>query len=209
MKKRSTSYPKSTGGLEAAWYCLRSKQKQEHIAAARLRRIKGVTVFFPRVRFKKGTRQGLVWVVEAMFPSYLFARFELAEMGRKVEYAHGVKGIVRFANRYPTIEEGVLIQLRAYVGVKEVKQLDYAPSQGDRVSIGEGAFAGLEAVVTQILPAKERVKVLMDFLGRKIEAEVESSSVLRQQRNVCHVQNGNGRALWRRRPHEIIVHRPS
>jgi transcriptional antiterminator RfaH len=209
MKTRSTSYPKLTGGLEAAWYCLRSKQKQEHIAAAGLRRIKGVTVCFPRVRFKKATRQGLVWVTEAMFPSYLFARFQLAEMGRKVEYAHGVKGIVRFANRYPTIEEGVLIQLRAYVGVKEVKQLDYAPSQGDRVSIGEGAFAGLEAVVTQILPAKERVKVLMDFLGRKIEAEVESSSVLRQQRNVCHVQNGNGRALWRRRPNEIIVNRPS
>src|SRR5258708_24840489 len=145
MKKRSTSYPKSTGGLEAVWYCRRSKQKQEHIAAARLRRIKGVPVFFPRVRFKKGTRQGLVWVVEAMFPSYLFARFELAEMGRKVEYAHGVKGIVRFANRYPTIEEGVLIQLRAYVGVKEVKKLDYARSQGDRVRIGEGAFAGLES----------------------------------------------------------------
>jgi len=209
MKGNDSSYPSLTEALEPAWYCVRSKPKQEHIAAARLRRIKGVTVFFPRVRFKKETRRGLVWVTEAMFPSYLFARFQLAEIGRKVEYAHGVKGIVRFANRYPTVEPGVLIQVRAYVGVKEVKQLDYAPSQGDKVSIGEGAFAGLEAVVTQILPAKERVKVLMDFLGRKIEAEVESSSVLRQQRNVCHVQNSNGRALWRRRPHEIIVHRPS
>jgi hypothetical protein len=34
--------------------------------------------------------------------------------------------------------------------------------------------------VTQILPAKERVKVLMDFLGRKIEAEVEYASILWQ-----------------------------
>jgi transcriptional antiterminator RfaH len=117
-----------------------------------------------------------------MFPSYLFARFQLADMGRKVEYAHGVKGIVRFANRYPTVGDGVLVQLREYVGVKEVKQLEYAPTRGDKVSIGEGAFAGLDAVVTQILPATERVKVLMDFLGRKIEAEVQSSSVLRQQR---------------------------
>jgi len=38
----------------------------------------------------------------------------------------------------------------------------------------------LEAVVTQILPAKERVKVLMDFLGRKIEAEVEYISIFCQ-----------------------------
>jgi transcriptional antiterminator RfaH len=58
--------------------------------------------------------------------------------------------------------------------------LDYAPSQGDNVWIAQGAFAGLEAVVTQILPAKERVKVLMDFLGRKIEAEVEYASILWQ-----------------------------
>jgi transcriptional antiterminator RfaH len=58
--------------------------------------------------------------------------------------------------------------------------LDYAPSQGDNVRIAKGAFAGLEAVVTQILPARERVKVLMDFLGRKIEAEVEYASILWQ-----------------------------
>jgi transcription antitermination factor NusG len=44
----------------------------------------------------------------------------------------------------------------------------------------EGLFFGLEAVVTQVLAGKERVKVLMDFLGRKIEAEIERSSVLPQ-----------------------------
>jgi hypothetical protein len=38
--------------------------------------------------------------------------------------------------------------------------------------------AGLEAVVTQVVPARERVKILMDFLGRKVEAELEHDSVL-------------------------------
>jgi transcriptional antiterminator RfaH len=180
MNKIATPHPNLTNGAEPAWYCLRSKTKQEHIAAAHLRMLKEVAVFCPRIRFKRVTRQGLVWVTEAMFPSYLFAHFELAEMHRQVEYAHGVRGIVRFADRYPTIEEDVLAQLRDHVGVKEVKELDYAPAQGDNVRIAEGAFAGLEAVVTQILPAKERVKVLMDFLGRKMEAEVECSSILRQ-----------------------------
>jgi transcription antitermination factor NusG len=41
-------------------------------------------------------------------------------------------------------------------------------------------FAGLEAVVTQILPVRERVKILMDFLGRKVEAEVDCASLLWQ-----------------------------
>jgi transcriptional antiterminator RfaH len=179
--ERTVVPPRSqTDSSEPAWYCLRAQPKHEHIAAAHLRLLTGVTVFCPRIRFKRATRQGLAWVTEAMFPGYLFARFELAEMHRQVGYAHGVTGIVRFGGRYPTINEWALVQLQDHTGRAEVKEVDYGLSQGDDVKIAEGAFAGLEAVVTQVLPAKQRVKVLMDFLGRKMEAEVESSSVLRQ-----------------------------
>jgi transcriptional antiterminator RfaH len=171
---------KQNDSVEAAWYCLRSQPKHEHIAAAHLRLLEGVTVFCPRIRFKRATRQGVVWVAEAMFPGYLFARFELTEMHRQVHYAHGVRGIVRFADRYPTIDEWALAQLQDQTGGAEVKELNYKLSQGDDVKIVEGALVGLEAVVTQVLPAKQRVKVLMDFLGRKMEAEVEHSSVLLQ-----------------------------
>ena len=66
------------------------------------------------------------------------------------------------------------------MGVQELKELAYAPSEGDNVTITAGAFAGLEAVITQVLPAKERVKLLMEFLGRKIEAEVECCRILHQ-----------------------------
>jgi transcriptional antiterminator RfaH len=163
-----------------AWYCLRSQPKHEHIAAAHVRLLEGVTVFCPRIRFKRLTRQGLVWVTEAMFPSYLFAHFDLGERHRQVRYAHCVIGIVQFGNRYPIIEEGTLLFLRDQTGVAEVKELTYELSQGDQVKVVGGVFAGLEAVITQILSAKERVRILMDFLGRPMEAEVERSSILPQ-----------------------------
>jgi transcriptional antiterminator RfaH len=115
-----------------------------------------------------------------MFPGYLFARFKLTEMHLRVRYAHGVSGIVRFADRYPIIEEGALTHLRDHTGAGEITHLSYDLSKGDQVRIVGGAFVGLEAVVTQVMSAKERVKVLMDFLGRKMEAEVEYASVLRQ-----------------------------
>jgi len=178
MERTTTPRRKQTDDREPAWYCLRSQHKHEHIAAAHLHMLEGVTVFCPRIRFKRATRRGLVWVTEAMFPGYLFARFELSEMHRQVRYAPGVGGIVRFADRYPTIEDGALAQLRDHTGAAEIKELNYELSQGDQVKIVTGIFAGLEAVVTQVLPAKERVKVLMDFLGRQIQAEVERSNVL-------------------------------
>jgi transcriptional antiterminator RfaH len=178
MKTTATSNGNQADTKEPAWYCLRSQSKHEHIAAAHIRMLDDVTVFCPRIRFKRPTRQGLVWVTEAMFPGYLFAYFVLGEKHRQVRYAHCVIGIVQFGNRYPIIEEGVLAILRDHTGVAEVKELTYELSQGDEVKIVGGIFAGLEAVVTQILSAKERVKVLMDFLGRQMEAEVERSSVL-------------------------------
>jgi transcriptional antiterminator RfaH len=163
-----------------AWYCLRSLSKHEHIAAANLRMLEGVTVFCPRIRFKRATRRGLVWVTEAVFPCYLFARFDLAKMHRGVLYAHGVSGIVRFGDRYPIIEEESLAQLRAQIGVTEVKEVIYEFSQGDQVRITKGVFLGLQAVVTQVLSATQRVRILMDFLGRQTEAEVENASLLPQ-----------------------------
>jgi transcriptional antiterminator RfaH len=180
MDRTDSAEKKEDENAKPAWYCLRSQPKHEHIAAAHLRILEGVTAFCPRIRFRRVTRQGTVWVTEAMFPGYLFARFGLTEMHRQVRYAHGVCGIVRFADRYPTIDERALEQLRAHTGDSEVKELSYKLAQGDDVRIVEGAFAGLEAVVMQVLPAKERVKILMDFLGRKIEVEVEHANVLRQ-----------------------------
>jgi transcriptional antiterminator RfaH len=180
MERTATPHRMEMDGTEPAWYCLRSHPKHEHIAAAHLRLLEGVTVFCPRIRFKRATRKGLVSVTEALFPGYLFARFELAEMHLRVRYAHGVGGIVRFADRYPIIEEGVLAQLKSHTGAADVQELSYDLAEGDQVQIVEGAFLGLEAVVTQVLSPKERVKVLMDFLGRKMEAEVQYSRILRQ-----------------------------
>jgi transcriptional antiterminator RfaH len=163
---------------EPAWYSLQSQPKRERIATICLHMLKGVIVFFPRV--KRPTLQGLSWVTEAMFPNYLFAHFELTEMDRKVRYAHGVSGIVPFGDRYPTIEDHALERLRDLTGVAEIRELSHELSKGDQVKIVDGAFFGLEAVITKILPTKQRMGVLMDFLGRKMEAEVERSSVLPQ-----------------------------
>jgi transcriptional antiterminator RfaH len=140
----------------------------------------GVTVFCPRIRFKKASRRGVVWVTEGMFPGYLFARFGLSEMHSQVRYTHGVIGIVRFGDRYPTIEDRALAPFRDRTDLAEVLELNYELSQGDRVKFTEGAFVGLEVVVTQVLPAKQRVKVLMELLGREVEVEVEHANVLPQ-----------------------------
>ncbi|MCH1497844.1 MAG: hypothetical protein L7U83_02140, partial [Akkermansiaceae bacterium] len=69
---------------QAAWYVLRTQLKREKLAAANLRRLDGVEVFLPRLKYQKTTRRGRVWWTEPLFPGYLLARFSLVEMGRAV-----------------------------------------------------------------------------------------------------------------------------
>src|SRR6266487_2532652 len=77
-------------------FCLKAQLKREHLAATAVRRLFHIECFSPRLRFRRMTRRGPVWFVEAMFPGYLFAKFVYGEQHRAVESSHGIRGIVHF-----------------------------------------------------------------------------------------------------------------
>jgi transcriptional antiterminator RfaH len=159
-------------GGEAAWYCVRSKTKQEHVAAGSLRQVPGVDVFAPRLRFRKHTRRGQVWFVEALFPGYVFARFDWATQLKAVQYARGVIGVVHFGQRPAQVPAAIMDELRRTMDDRELRVIARELAVGDEVQVVAGPMAGLQVVVQQLLPARERVKVLLEFLGRRVEAEV-------------------------------------
>src|SRR5260221_14270934 len=101
-----------------AWFCVRSQLKHEHIAAAHLRRYQAIEVFLPRIRFKRSRQQGPVWVTEALFPNYIFARFNWKNSLRAVLHARGVAGVVHFGKSWPVIPDESIDQLRATFGEK-------------------------------------------------------------------------------------------
>jgi transcriptional antiterminator RfaH len=113
-----------------------------------------------------------------MFPGYLFARFIYSTQHRAVESSHGIRGIVHFGDHLATLPENIVAALQLRVGAEEVVTLDYSIKVGQSVEIIEGPFQGLEVVVTHLLPAKERIRVLFDFLGRPLEIEISTAKVL-------------------------------
>jgi len=163
---------------EPVWFCLKAQPKREHLAAIALRRQFGIECFSPRLRFRKMTNRGPVWFVEAMFPGYLFTKFVYLKQHRAVEASHGIRGIVRFGDRLATLPENLVAGLQSRVGSEEVVTIDSSIKPGQAVQIVEGPFRGLEVVVTCLLPAKERVRVLFEFLGRSVEMEIPTAKVL-------------------------------
>jgi len=162
----------------ALWFCLKTQPKQEHLAATALRRQLGVKCFSPRIRFRKPTRRGAVWFVEAMFPGYVFAEFIFSRQHRQVEYSSGVQGVVRFGDQVATVDPSLIGSLQEKAGAEEVVTYNPEIEVGQSVQIAEGPFQGVEALVTRLLPARERIRVLLEFLGRPIEMEVSAPKVL-------------------------------
>jgi transcriptional antiterminator RfaH len=167
---------------ELSWYCLRSQPKRERVAAMHLRKLAGVAVFAPLVRFERPSARGRgkAWVTEAMFPGYLFARFDLIARAREIQHSHGVRGIVQFGGEYPAISGALVAQLQSSLDGEEIAVLSTAPMPGEEVTITEGAFERMRALVTSYHPARERVRVLLTFLGREVEAELAAAEIVRR-----------------------------
>lgn len=162
------------------WYCARTQPRLEHVAAGHLRRLGGdVEVFCPRIRLQRCQRSGAApFVTEALFPGYLFARFSFAQHHRDVRYAHGIRGIVQFGDRYPAVPDGWVAELQQEFGDAPVTELATPLAVGVRVQVVGGPFQGRTATVTRLRSGTERVRVLLEFLGRDLEAELPVSLVL-------------------------------
>ncbi|MEA3213031.1 MAG: hypothetical protein QOE70_6088 [Chthoniobacter sp.] len=160
------------------WFCLKAQPKQEHLAAMGLRRQLQIECYSPRLRFRKPTRRGAVWFVESMFPGYIFANFNYAEQHRRIQSSPGIQCIVRFGELVGALDPAIIAALRENTGDEEIVTIDPQLKVGQSVQITEGAFQGLEALITQVLPAKERVRVMLEFLGRPVEAEIPSGKIL-------------------------------
>jgi transcriptional antiterminator RfaH len=164
---------------ETAWFCLQSQPRHEHIAAAHLRQTGAAEVFLPRIRFPRATRRGKVWFTEALFPGYLFAKFDWRASLRQVRHARGVRGVVHFGERWPTIPEAIIAELRRAFGESELRTLGAQFAPGDEVQIAEGPLRGFKAVISGVLPGTARVAVLLDFLGQQTVIEFPAHSVVK------------------------------
>ncbi|VVM07660.1 Transcription antitermination protein RfaH [Methylacidimicrobium cyclopophantes] len=162
---------------ERLWFCLRAQPKRERIAYESLLRLGGVEALLPLIRYSRLRKGKRVWAIEPLFPGYLFARFEPLLRLNAVRYAQGVAKVVHFGGRYPLIPPGAADELRKLLGPENLITLDSSLEPGMEVQIGAGPLCGLHAIIREFLPGKERVRILLNWLGRQLEAEISPSDV--------------------------------
>jgi transcription elongation factor/antiterminator RfaH len=158
------------------WYALYTKPKKEHQVDVFLQG-QGIVTYLPTVRRKIRRRDRPDRIV--CFPCYLFARLDFEKVSRSsVAWMPGVRRIVG-AGEQPTIVADEVLDLiqRRLVGKEEEGYDGFKP--GDRVRIMSGPLRDLDAVFDRPASAAERVRVLLDVLGRMTPVEVNVSEITR------------------------------
>ncbi len=167
---------------EPRWYCVQTKPKQEHIATALLQKQLELEAFCPRISYLKKTRRGKVRFTEALFPGYTFAKFEIGEFLRAVNGTQGVSRIVRFGEDiYIPMPDDAISDWQDAVDDDRIITIEEELSPGDEVEVMDGPMKGMQTVISTVLPAQQRVNILMEFLGEYREVTVNRDDVSKKE----------------------------
>jgi len=157
---------------EIQWYCVKTQPKRENIAYGALHALPDIEAFFPRVRFQRALTRGPRAVTEALFPGYLFVKFAPARKIRAVRYARGVSYIVRQGREFAPVPDNIIAALRA-LAASSVLELPPDPWKlGENVRVISGIFRGASGKVAGLVPARQRIQILLELLGQENKVEI-------------------------------------
>ena len=161
--------------MQAAWFTVYTKPRQERIALENLER-QDFACFLPMAINPYQKRTGRRLRVEPLFPRYLFlyAKPDQQSLG-PVRSTRGVANLVRFGMQLAHVPAQVvrMIKQRRDPVTGLITLEPVATEPGDRVRVFDGPLAGLEGIFRE-RKGEHRALLLMRMLGTESTVEVDS-----------------------------------
>jgi transcriptional antiterminator RfaH len=157
------------------WYVARTEPRGEFLSAAELTR-DGYDVFLPCIN-EPNPKPG--HTKTPLFPGYLFLKCDpTTESWPSFRSVHRIAGWVKFGNEIPCLPDNDVVDLMERLDIinQQGGMLDtYLP--GDKVHVDTGTLQCLAEVVEGVKSPQARAKVLLQFMGRQVLAQVPWGSL--------------------------------
>ena len=159
------------------WYAVKCKPHQERLAELHLKRA-GIRTLYPQIQEPKIVRRRRQVCINALFPGYLFAQFNVDCDYRTVIYCRGVRDVVSFGPNPAVIDEEMIqaIKDRLCNGYAIIREAAFRP--GQVVRIQEGPLRGMEAVFEMQIPGYQRAVLLLRAISYQAKVIVDLEDIV-------------------------------
>jgi transcription termination factor NusG len=170
------AHPFVDAGVNTGWYVVQTKRYREQVAQ-RFLDYRGVVSYLPRI--VQWPPPAVGGEVAPMFPGYLFVHAAWEDDFQRIASTPGIKSFVSFGEQPPALDTAVIEFLRGREGPDGLIRCGSSLEDHCQVEIINGPFRGLTAVLQEALPARERVRVLLQILQRETRVEIPAKWVRR------------------------------
>jgi transcriptional antiterminator RfaH len=158
------------------WHVIQTKPKKEDAAAHHLMD-NSIEVFFPRMETYSVVYGKSRKVVKALFPSYLFAHFDLLKSYRLVNWSRGVSRVLGYEGTPAPVDDEVIEIIRRRADENSVVQRALHFKAKDPVRICSGPLKDLIGIFERWVSDEGRVRVLLDLLNYTAKMELHYSQI--------------------------------
>jgi transcription antitermination factor NusG len=158
------------------WYVIQTKPKKELEAESYLS-AKGVEIFSPLMETFALRNGGMKKELRALFPGYIFGKFDLEQNYPLVRWARGVRKVLGFGG-YPTpISEEVVTTIKERTDAQGIMRAKHHFEPNDVVRIKTGPLRDLLGVFERWVSDNERVRILLSLIGYQPVVEMHYSMI--------------------------------
>ncbi|CAN5173112.1 transcription/translation regulatory transformer protein RfaH [soil metagenome] len=161
-----------------AWYVVHTQVSGEAKAARNLVQ-QGFEVYLPYYLKRRSHARKIEKVAAPLFPRYLFVRIDMeTQRWRSIQSTLGVCYLVANGQDPAPVASEVLSLLKTREDENGFIKMDHRPqlTLGEKVRVLAGAFADSFGFFDG-LGDRDRVAVLLDFLGRKIRVSFDAETI--------------------------------
>lgn len=177
---RGLQMSREKAGNNVRWYAINAHPKQEDRANDNLMAW-NVETFSPKVKriLPNPYASVPVYVSRPLFPRYIFARFDVDSMLRKILFTRGVRSVVSFGGTPAQVDDEIITLIQSKVAEDGFVEVRDKLKKGDRVRIEDGPLKSLVGIFKRDVTDRDRVLILLTAISYQGSAIIEREHVRR------------------------------
>jgi transcriptional antiterminator RfaH len=162
--------------IQEHWFALYTKPHKECLVKELLS-ARQIEVYLPEIAVKSRRRDRRD--KRPFFPHYMFARLDLRDSSiANLRWTPGLRCIVSMGGQPIPVPDEVVQELRRRLATMAQVEPEELFREGDVVPVMRGPFEGLDAVFDRMLSAQGRVRVFLQWMNRRVAAELDVEDLL-------------------------------